>query len=186
MLFTRRNARISRLYGQRDKKEARLWTIRRSLTSTGTGIREPLRLPPGSTAAFSMLCPGISSAAITMRKSALTILISGPGTPYRRSDQVHCGHGWDESPGTCHWTAGRRGGPKAGARVWRRCWGNWTSASPTIGDRSRRRRSGFWRNVSARFCGDRRRITGISFCGAIGTARISPPSQSVWIAARAG
>ena len=186
MLFTRRNAQISRLYGQRDKKEARLWTIRRSLTSIGTGIREPLRLPPGSTAAFSMLCPGISSAAITMRKSALTILISGPGTPYRRSDQVHCGHGWDESPGTCHWTAGRRGGPKAGARVWRRCWGNWTSASPTIGDRSRRRRSGFWRNVSARFCGDRRRITGISFCGAIGTARISPPSQSVWIAARAG
>ena len=83
-------------------------------------------------------------------------------------------------------TAGRRGGPKAGARVWRRCWGNWTSASPTIGDRSRRRRSGFWRNVSARFCGDRRRITGISSCGAIGTARISPPSQSVWIAARAG
>ena len=80
----------------------------------------------------------------------------------------------------------RWGGPKAGARVWRRCWGNWTSASPTIGDRSRRRRSGFWRNVSARFCGDRRRITGISFCGAIGTARISPPSQSVWIAARAG
>ena len=63
---------------------------------------------------------------------------------------------------------------------------NWTSASPTIGDRSRRRRSGFWRNVSARFCGDRRRITGISSCGAIGTARISPPSQSVWIAARAG
>ena len=55
-----------------------------------------------------------------------------------------------------------------------------------IGDRSRRRRSGFWRNVSARFCGDRRRITGISSCGAIGTARISPPSQSVWIAARAG
>lgn len=46
MLFTRRNARISRLYGQRDKKEARLWTIRRSLTSTGTGIREPLQLPP--------------------------------------------------------------------------------------------------------------------------------------------
>ena len=46
--------------------------------------------------------------------------------------------------------------------------------------------SGFWRNVSARFCGDRRRITGISSCGAIGTARISPPSQSVWIAARAG
>lgn len=44
----------------------------------------------------------------------------------------------------------------------------------------------FWRNVSARFCGDRRRITGISSCGAIGTARISPPSQSVWIAARAG
>lgn len=43
-----------------------------------------------------------------------------------------------------------------------------------------------WRNVSARFCGDRRRITGISSCGAIGTARISPPSQSVWIAARAG
>lgn len=128
----------------------------------------------------------LSSAAITMRKSALTILISGPGTPYRRSDQVHCGHGWDGSPGTCRWTAGRRGGPKAGARVWRRCWGNWTSASPTIGDRSRRRRSGFWRNVSARFCGDRRRITGISSCGAIGTARISPPSQSVWIAARAG
>lgn len=54
------------------------------------------------------------------------------------------------------------------------------------GTRSRRRRSGFWRNVSARFCGDRRRITGISSCGAIGTARISPPSQSVWIAARAG
>lgn len=100
--------------------------------------------------------------------------------------QVHCGHGWGGSPGTCRWTAGRRGGPKAGARVWRRCWGNWTSASPTIGDRSRRRRSGFWRNVSARFCGDRRRITGISSCGAIGTARISPPSQSVWIAARAG
>ena len=93
---------------------------------------------------------------------------------------------WGGSPGTCHWTAGRQGGPKAGARVWRRCWGNWTSASPTIGDRSRRRRSGFWRNVSARFCGDRRRITGISSCGAIGTARISPPSQSVWIAARAG
>ena len=93
---------------------------------------------------------------------------------------------WDGLPGTCRWTAGRRGGPKAGARVWRRCWGNWTSASPTIGDRSRRRRSGFWRNVSARFCGDRRRITGISSCGAIGTARISPPSQSVWIAARAG
>lgn len=58
--------------------------------------------------------------------------------------------------------------------------------SPTIGDRSRRRRSGFWRNVSARFCGDRRRITGISSCGATGTARTSPPSQSIWIAARAG
>lgn len=81
------------------------------------------------------------------------------------------------------WKAGRTQSRGAGMET---LLGNWTSASPTIGDRSRRRRSGFWRNVSARFCGDRRRITGISFCGAIGTARISPPSQSVWIAARAG
>lgn len=81
------------------------------------------------------------------------------------------------------WKAGRTQSRGAGMET---LLGNWTSASPTIGDRSRRRRSGFWRNVSARFCGDRRRITGISSCGAIGTARISPPSQSVWIAARAG
>ena len=81
------------------------------------------------------------------------------------------------------WKAGRTQSRGAGMET---LLGNWTSASPTIGDRSRRRRSGLWRNVSARFCGDRRRITGISSCGAIGTARISPPSQSVWIAARAG
>lgn len=52
MFSTRRNAQISRLYGQRDKKEARLWTIRRSLTSIGTGIREPLRLPAGKYGSF--------------------------------------------------------------------------------------------------------------------------------------
>ncbi len=82
------------------------------------------------------------------------------------------------------WKAGRTQSRGAGMETL--LGENWTSVSPTGGDRSRRRRSGFWRNVSARFCGDRRRITGISSCGAIGTARISPPSQSVWIAARAG
>ena len=65
-------------------------------------------------------------------------------------------------------------------------WKAGRTQSRGAGMETLRRRGGFWRNVSARFCGDRRRITGISSCGAIGTARISPPSQSVWIAARAG
>ena len=81
------------------------------------------------------------------------------------------------------WKAGRTQSRGAGMET---LLGELDECIPDIGDRSRRRRSGFWRNVSARFCGDRRRITGISSCGATGTARISPPSQSVWIAARAG
>ncbi len=137
-------------------------------------------------AAFSMLCLEYPPQPSRCGRVALTIPISGPGTPCRLSDQVHFGPGWGGSPEPVTGPLEGRADPKPGRGYGDAAGGTGRSASPTIGDRSRRRRSGFGGMCQHVICGDRRRITGISSCGAMERRGYRRPSQSVWIAARAG